>query len=112
MRDAQTTNSSKETFSLLEDYAQFKVSVQGIDFTIQEKNGKGFMMLSFGEFQIEKMQDVTDELNQLINRFFANKSYEVTATFNNVSFPDGNLFEQYVSKQKQTVDEYKNKIIQ
>lgn len=112
LRDAQTTNSSKETFSLLEDYAQFKVSVQDIDFTIQVRNGEGFMMLSFGKFQIEKMQDVSDELNQLINKFFANKSYDVTATFNNVSFLDGNLFEQYVSKQKQTVDEYKNKIIQ
>ncbi len=112
LRDAQTTNSSKETFSILEDYAQFQVSAQGIDFTIQERNGKGFMMLSFGEFQIENMQDVIEELNLLINRFFANKSYEVTGTFNNVSFPDGNLFEQYVSKRKQTVDEYKNKITQ
>jgi len=112
LRDGQTTNSSKETFSLLDHYVQFNVAVQGIDFTIQEKNGKGFMLLSFGEFQIEKMQDVTDELNLLIDRFFADKSYEVTATFNNVSFPNGNLFEQYVSKQKQTVDEYTNKIMQ
>jgi hypothetical protein len=111
-KQAPTTNSSKETFALLEDYAAFKVSAQGLDFTIQEKNGKGFMMLSFGEFPIENIQDVIDELNLLIDKFFAKKSYEVTATFNSVSFPDGNMFEQYVSKQKQTIDEYKNKITQ
>ena len=69
-------------------------------------------MLAFGEFQLEHMQDVTDELNLLINRFFAHKFYDVTATFNTVSFPDGNLFEQYVSKRKQTVDEYKHNITQ
>jgi len=112
LKQAPTTNSSKETFALLEDYAKFQVSAQGLDFTIQERNGKGFMMLSFGEFQIENMQDVIDELNLLIDKFFANKSYEVTATFNSVSFPDGNMFEQYVSKQKQTIDEYKSKITQ
>lgn len=112
LKQAPTTNSSKETFALLGDYATFKVSAQGLDFTIQEKNGKGFMMLSFGEFQIENMQDVIDELNFLIDKFFANKSYEVTATFNSVSFTDGNMFEQYVSKQKQTIDEYKGKITQ
>lgn len=104
--------STIETFKVLETLRDLETKVKGVDITIQEKNGNGFMMLNLGEFDIHNIEDLLDEVNQLIERFFKDKMYEVTATINNVDFLDGKVFEQWVSRQGTTLESYKNKIAQ
>jgi hypothetical protein len=104
--------STTETFRVLDNLKDLNSKIRGIDLTIQEKYGNGFMMLSLGEFDINNIEDLIKELNQLIDKFFINKKYEVTATINNVEFESGKVFEQWISKTGTTIDSYKNKITQ
>ena len=110
--DPLTPTSTSETFKVLETLQDLNTKIKGVDITIQERNGNGFMMLNLGEFDINNIEDLLDELNQLIERFFKDKTYEVTATINNVDFIDGKAFEQWVSRQGTTLEYYKNKIAQ
>lgn len=104
--------STSETFKVLETLKDLNTKIKGVDITIQERNGNGFMMLNLGEFDISNIEDLLEELNQLIERFFKDKTYDVTATINNVDFIDGKAFEQWVSRQGTTLEYYKNKIAQ
>ncbi len=104
--------STSETFKTLDTLKELKTKIKGVDLTVQEKNGKGFMMLSFGDFIINNVEDLIGELNQLIDKFFVDKKYEVTATINSVDFESGRVFEQWVSKRGSTIESYRNKITQ
>lgn len=104
--------STAESFKTLESLKEANAEVKGVDITIQERNGNGFIMLSLGEFEIIKVEDVIDELNQLMDRFFFDKTSEVNTTINNVNFESGQVFEKWVSKQQGTIESFKSKIIQ
>lgn len=106
--------STSETYFALEALKEVGSTIKGVEITVTEKggSGSGFMVLSFGDITISDVSQLTDELNQLTDKFFVDKKYEVTATINNVDFATGQSFEQWVAKQKTTVDKYKNKIRQ
>ncbi|WP_211199105.1 hypothetical protein, partial [Neobacillus jeddahensis] len=104
--------STTETFKVLDNLKELNTKVRGVDITIQERSGNGFMMLSLGDFEITNVNDLIEELNQLIDKFFADKKYEVTATINNVDFESGRTFEQWISKQGTTIESFRNKITQ
>lgn len=112
--EAVRPTSTSETYSILEGLKEVESKVKGVEITVSEKgvSNSGFMVLSFGDIIINDVAQLTDQLNQLIDKFFIDKKYEVTATLNNVEFESGQSFEQWVAKQKSTVDKYKNKIRQ
>jgi hypothetical protein len=106
--------STSETYKVLDGLKVIDTTVKGVDITVSEKGGvnSGFMVLSFGDININNIDDLIDQLNQLIDKFFVDKKYEVTATINNVIFGSGQSFEQWISNQKSTVEAFKNKISQ
>jgi len=104
--------STSETFHLFESLKELNTRLKGVNITIQEKGGQGFMMLSLGEFEIENVEDIITEMNQLGDKFFKDKKYEATATINKVEFLTGKDFAQWVAQQKKTIIEYKGKISQ
>lgn len=104
--------STIESFKTLDNLKAVNAKIKGVDLTIQERNGNGFIMLNLGEFDIFKVEDVIDELNQLIDKFFSDKTSEVTATINTVHFESGKTFESWVSKQQATIESFENKVIQ
>lgn len=106
------TASTKETYQYLDDFNDLNVSIEGIDLTVQEKSGSCFIMLSLGSFEIKHIEDLISELNQLIDKFFVDKKYEVTADINKAIFETGQIFEQWVAEQKSTIEAFKDKIKQ
>lgn len=106
--------SSSETFKVLESLKEVDIDVRGVDIIVSEKAGRnnGFMSLSFGDINISNIDELVNQLNVLIDKFFVDKKYEVTATINKVTFNNGQEFEKWISIQKYTVEAYKNKIRQ
>ncbi|MDM8534016.1 DUF499 domain-containing protein [Clostridiaceae bacterium HSG29] len=106
--------STSETYKILDGLKAVDTIIKGVDITVSEKGGSnnGFMVLSFGDITINNIDELINQLNQLTDKFFVDKKYEVTATINNVIFNTGQSFEQWISNQKSTVDAYKNKITQ
>lgn len=106
--------STSETFKVLEGLKEVESNIKGVDITVAEKgsSNSGFMVLSFGGLYIHNLDELIVQLNLLIDKFFMDKKYEVTATINGVMFATGQAFEQWISNQKSTVDAYKNKIRQ
>lgn len=104
--------SRTETFKIMDSLNEYNAKLKGVDITIQERSGDGFMMLSLGEFDIINVADLIDEINGLLDKFFLDKKYEITATINNVDFESGKVFEQWVSNQGATIDSFRNKITQ
>lgn len=108
-----STNTS-ESFALLESVKNFKTKVSGVGINIQEKgNGKsGWLSLDMGDFEVDNVENLIDELNSLLEKFFSDKKFEVSATINNIEFETGQIFEQWVAEKKMTVEAFKNKISQ
>lgn len=106
--------STSETFKILEGLKEVDSNVKGVDIIVAEKGGScsGYMSLSFGDISISNIDDLIDQLNVLIDKFFNEKKYEVTATINDITFNNGQEFEQWISNQKSTIEAYKNKIRQ
>lgn len=111
-RNSINTSSSKETFMLLEDLSKHEATLKGCSFIIQETGDSAFISLDLGRFLVQDISNIVIELNALIERFFSDKSYDVTAIIKNVEFKNGNLFEEYISHRKETIAEYENKIQQ
>jgi hypothetical protein len=110
--DPIITANTKETFDTFESFKKYQVSVKGLDITIQEKNSDSFITLALGEFEISNFENVILELNNLLDNFFVDKTYEVNTTISDIKFPSGNIFEQWISEQKKTTDEFEHKITQ
>ena len=106
--------STSETFKVLEGLKEVESNIKGVDITVAEKgsSNNGFMVLSFGDIYIHNLDELIEQLNLLIDKFFIDKKYEVTATINGVMFNSGQAFEQWISNQRLTVDSYKHKIRQ
>ncbi|PHS35622.1 MAG: glycosyl transferase [Alkaliphilus sp.] len=107
-----TPTSTSDTYKLLEELQDLGAKVKGVEIAIQERTSGAFMLLSLGGFEIEDTGSLIAETNELINRFFANKRYEVTATINSTSFKSGQLFEQWVAKNKLTIEDFKDSVRQ
>ena len=114
MNEPLMPTSSSETFKVFEGLREVDSNIKGVDIAVAEKGGanNGFMVLSFGDISISNIDELIEQLNLLIDKFFVDKKYEVTATINNVTFSNGQAFEQWISNQKSTVDAYKDKIRQ
>jgi len=114
MDEPLMSTSSSETFKVFEGLKEVDTKIKGVDITVAEKGGinSGFMVLGFGDISIGNIDELIGQLNMLIDKFFVDKKYEVTATINNIVFNNGQAFEQWISNQKSTVDAYKNKIRQ
>ena len=74
-------------------------NIKGVDITVAEKGGNnnGFMVLSFGDISISNIDELIEQLNILITKFFGDKKCEVTAIINDVTFNNGQAFEQWIS---------------
>jgi len=114
MDEPLMTSSSSRTFKMLEGLKKVDTKIKGVDIIVAEKGGNsnGYMSLSFGDISINNIDELIEQLNILIDKFFVDKKYEITATINDVVFSNGQAFEQWISNQKTTVDAYKNKIRQ
>ena len=114
LNEVVRTASTSETYSTLETLKEVETKVKNVEIAVSESGGtgQGFMVLNFGQIEISNIEGLIDQLNQLIDNFFADKKYEVTATINNTEFETGQAFEQWVAKRKETVDKYKGKIRQ
>ncbi|PYG84914.1 chitobiase/beta-hexosaminidase-like protein [Ruminiclostridium sufflavum DSM 19573] len=114
LNEPLNATNTTESFALIESIRKFDTKVSGVSINIQEKNsGKfGWLSLDMGDFEVENVDKLTDELNSLIDNFFSDKKYEVNVTINNIKFETGQTFEQWVAEQKSTIESYKNKISQ
>jgi hypothetical protein len=114
LNEPLVSTNTTESFALIESIKKFNTKVSGVSINIQEKNsGKfGWLSLDMGDFEVENVDKLTDELNSLIDNFFSDKKYEVNVTINNIKFETGQSFEQWVAEQKSTIESYKNKISQ
>ena len=108
-----STNTS-ESFALIEGIKKFNTKVSGVSINIQEKNSGnfGWLSLDMGDFEIDNVDKLITELNNLIDNYFADKKYEVNVTINSIKFETGQIFEQWVTEQKSTVESFRSKISQ
>jgi hypothetical protein len=109
------SNNTAKTFDIIEKLSKYDLSVSGVTIGITEKGGSsvtGFIELTMGDFEIKKPENLMTELKGLIDRFFDGKSFETNITINKVTFKNGGIFEQWVSDNKELIENYKNKILQ
>jgi hypothetical protein len=108
-------SNTKYTYEMLDSFKGLDVKMEGLEFTIQEKgsNSQGFIMLNIGSgIPIKNVEKVIDELNQILDKYFEDKQYDVTSTINHVNFNNGRTFKEWVSRQRLTIEEFKNKVVQ
>jgi len=104
-----------ETFDIIEKLGKYNLSVSGITIGITEKSSSaksGFIDLTMGDFDVKNPENLIDELNGLIDKFFSDKSFEVNITINKIIFSTGQEFEQWVADNKETLEQYRDKISQ
>jgi hypothetical protein len=109
------SNNTAETFEIIEKLSKYDLSLSGVTIGITEKGGgstTGFIELTMGDFEIKNPQNLETELKGLIDKFFAGKSFETHITINKVVFKNGGIFEQWVSDNKELIENYKDKILQ
>ena len=109
------SNNTAETFKIIEKLSKYDLSVSGVTIGITEKGGgstSGFIELTMGDFDIKNPEHLDTELKGLIDKFFAGKSFETHITINKVIFNNGGVFEQWVSDNKELIENYKDKILQ
>ncbi len=109
------SNNTAKTFDIIEKLSKYDLSVSGVTIGITEKGSSsvtGFIELTMGDFEIKKPDNLMTELKGLIDRFFDGKSFETNITINKVTFKNGGIFEQWVSDNKELIENYKNKILQ
>ena len=112
MNEPLMPTSTTETFKTLDNLKEVNARLKGVDLTVQERNGNGFIMLNMGEFEVSDIAGLIDQLNQIIDKFFFDKKYDISSTINSVTFSSGKDFELWVSKQGTTVESYMKKITQ
>jgi hypothetical protein len=109
------SNNTTETFNVIEKLSKYDLSVSGVTIGITEKGSgtnTGFIELTMGDFYIKKPENLVEELKGLIDKFFDDKSFETHITINKVIFDSGQVFEEWVSDNKEIIEQYKNKILQ
>ena len=109
------SNNTTETFNVVEKLSKYDLSVSGVTIGITEKgsgSNTGFIELTMGDFDIKKPENLVEELKGLIDKFFDDKSFETHITINKVIFDSGQVFEEWVSDNKEIIEQYKNKILQ
>lgn len=109
------SNNTTETFNVIEKLSKYDLSVSGVTIGITEKgsgSNTGFIELTMGDFDIKKPKNLVEELKGLIDKFFDDKSFETHITINKVIFDSGQVFEEWVSDNKEIIEQYKNKIVQ
>jgi hypothetical protein len=109
------SNNTTETFNVVEKLSKYDLSVSGVTIGITEKGSgtnTGFIELTMGDFYIKKPENLVEELKGLIDKFFDDKSFETHITINKVIFYSGQVFEEWVSDNKEIIEQYKNKILQ
>lgn len=109
------SNNTTETFNVIEKLSKYDLSVSGVTIGITEKgsgSNTGFIELTMGDFDIKKPEKLVEELKGLIDKFFDDKSFETHITINKVIFDSGQVFEEWVSDNKEIIEQYKNKIVQ
>ncbi|CAK7075103.1 DUF499 domain-containing protein [Tissierella sp.] len=109
------SNNTTETFNVIEKLSKYDLSVSGVTIGITEKgsgSNTGFIELTMGDFDIKKPENLVEELKGLIDKFFDDKSFETHITINKVIFVSGQVFEEWVSDNKEIIEQYKNKIVQ
>jgi hypothetical protein len=109
------SNNTTETFNVVEKLSKYDLSVSGVTIGITEKGSgtnTGFIELTMGDFYIKKPENLVEELKGLIDKFFDDKSFETHITINKVIFDSGQVFEEWVSDNKEIIEQYKNKILQ
>jgi hypothetical protein len=109
------SNNTTETFNVVEKLSKYDLSVSGVTIGITEKGSgtnTGFIELTMGDFYIKKPENLVEELKGLIDKFFDDKSFETHITINKVIFDSGQVFEDWVSDNKEIIEQYKNKILQ
>lgn len=109
------SNNTTETFNVVEKLSKYDLSVSGVTIGITEKgsgSNTGFIELTMGDFYIKKPENLVEELKGLIDKFFDDKSFETHITINKVIFDSGQGFEEWVSDNKEIIEQYKNKILQ
>lgn len=109
------SNNTTETFNVVEKLSKYDLSVSGVTIGITEKgsgSNTGFIELTMGDFYIKKPENLVEELKGLIDKFFDDKSFETHITINKVIFDSGQVFEEWVSDNKEIIEQYKNKILQ
>jgi hypothetical protein len=109
------SNNTTETFNVVEKLSKYDLSVSGVTIGITEKgsgSNTGFIELTMGDFYIKKPENLVEELKGLIDKFFDDKSFETHITINKVIFDSGQVFEEWVSDNKEIIEQYKNKIVQ
>jgi hypothetical protein len=100
---------------VIEKLSKYDLSVSGVTIGITEKGSgtnTGFIELTMGDFYIKKPENLVEELKGLIDKFFDDKSFETHITINKVIFDSGQVFEEWVSDNKEIIEQYKNKILQ
>lgn len=109
------SNNTTETFNVIEKLSKYDLSISGITIEITEKGNSsttGFIELTMGDFDIKKPENLLEELKGLIDKFFDEKGFEAHITINKITFNSGQVFEQWVSDNKEVLEQYKDKILQ
>lgn len=110
--EPQTYNNTSETFEVLEELEKFRAAVAGVILVITGDELDEFIELTMGDINIDSPQKIIDELEGLINTFFDGQEFNVNLTINKIIFKTGQEFEQWVSSNKEKIEDYKGQIRQ
>lgn len=110
-----TATVTSDVYKLLEILVKHKARVSGVSLQVFEKTDslqQGWLELSFDNHVFHDPQAFLNQLDELRNVFFSNKSVEISATVEKCIFETGQNFEDWIAENKYTVDTYKNSIKQ
>lgn len=108
-------NSTAESFKALEEFEEFGASLSDINLGITNSDNNKldeYIDITMGGFELSNPKKFEEYIEKAIDSFFSDKSFEVNLTINKITFKRGADFERWVSNRKESIDNYKEKIMQ
>lgn len=106
---------TSEVYKQLETLNKHKAKVAGVSLQIYEKSNKmeqSWLELSFDNYVFHETDILVKQLDDLRNVFFNDKNVEISMSIEKCNFEKGQNFEDWVAENKQSIETYKNSIMQ
>ncbi|MDX1260708.1 DUF499 domain-containing protein [Exiguobacterium sp. K1] len=104
-----------DVYKNLESFNNHKVKIAGVSFQLFEKSNltqQSWIELSFDNHTFYEPAIFINQLDELRNSFFKEKSVEISMSIEKCNFEKGQYFEDWIAENKQSIDLYKNYISQ
>lgn len=110
-----TGSSTAEVYKNLESLIKHRASVAGISFDLFEQNDSaqsGWLSLSFDKYIFHDTNVILKQIDLLRENLYKEKTVDLSLVIEKCSFEKGQNFEDWITENKQSLEDYKSKISQ